>query len=66
MSQTIKLVIEAFNRKIDSEQLPFKKLDSAPGSYLLVIAKKNGRRKSDLPSKPIRFVILNEFTRPGQ
>lgn len=46
----MKLVIESFNRSIDSGKKPFKKININELSRLaLAVAKKSGEKKPDLP-----------------
>jgi hypothetical protein len=61
VAQTIRMSIEAFNRLIETERKNVKKITvtfSELGKFSLLIAKKNGKKKTDLPCKKC---IENDF-----
>lgn len=53
VAQTIRMVIESLNRMIENERKSVKKIAMAASElakFSLMIAKKNGKKKTDLPS----------------
>lgn len=55
----MRVVIESFNKEIDSQNKQIKKISFSDFEKLsLAIAKKNGKKKLDLPCKNITFLIF--------